>query len=179
MWPRGVVISDPGADELAGLIEIDEQALIEKFVAHAAVERLDIAVLHRSARCDVMPVHTMILRPARHRVRGELGAIVGNDHLRLAARANERRQLACNPFARDRSVGDRRQTFARDVIDNVEDAKAPALSELVMDEVERPARVDPGLDQDRRACSDRSPPSLAPAHGQPFLAVEPIDAVDT
>jgi hypothetical protein len=29
-----------------------------------------------------------------------------------------------------------------------------------------------GLDHDRSACSDRSPPSLAPADGQPFLAVE-------
>ena len=42
--------------------------------AHPAVEGLDVAVLHRSARCDVMPIHTMILRPAQHRVRGELGA---------------------------------------------------------------------------------------------------------
>ena len=161
-----------------GLIEIDEQALIEKLVAHPAVEGLDVAVLHRSARCDVMPIHTMILRPAQHRVRGELGAIVGNDHLRLAARADEHRQLACNSFARDRGVGNCRQTYARHIIDNVEDAEAPALGELVMDEVERPARVDLGLDQDRRARSDRFPPSLALADGQPFFAVEPIDAVD-
>jgi hypothetical protein len=59
-----------------------------------------------------------------------------------------------------------------------EDAEAPALGELVMDEVERPARVDLGLDQDRRARSDRFAPSLALADGQPFFAVEPIDAVD-
>ena len=39
--PGGVVISDPSVDELAGLIEIDEQALIEKLVAHPAVEGLD------------------------------------------------------------------------------------------------------------------------------------------
>ena len=71
-----------------------------------------------------------------------------------------------------------RQTYARHIIDNVEDAEAPALGELVMDEVERPARVDLGLDQDRRARSDRFPPSLALADGQPFFAVEPIDAVD-
>src|SRR6202035_1729997 len=95
-------------------------------IARIALEGLDVAVLHRSARCDVMPIHTMILRPAQHRVRGELGAVVGNDHLRLAARADEHRQLACNPFARDRGVGDCRQTYARHIIDNVEDAEAPA-----------------------------------------------------
>jgi hypothetical protein len=49
VWPRGVVIGDPGNDELTGLIEIDEQALIEKLVAHAAIEGLDVAVLHGSA----------------------------------------------------------------------------------------------------------------------------------
>ena len=37
MWPRSVVVRDPGADELAGLIEIHEQALIEQLVAHPAV----------------------------------------------------------------------------------------------------------------------------------------------
>ena len=34
MRPRIVVIGDPGVDELASLIEIHEQALIEQFVAH-------------------------------------------------------------------------------------------------------------------------------------------------
>src|SRR5437016_6124882 len=101
MWPRGVVVSNPGADELAGLIEIDEQALVEKFIAHPAIERFDIAVLHRSAGCDVVPFHPMLLGPAQDRVRGELSAVVGNDHTRLAARIDERRKLARNPFARD------------------------------------------------------------------------------
>ena len=52
------------------------------------------------------------------------------------------------------------------------------MGELIVDEVERPAGIDLGLDQDRRACSDGSSPSLALADCQPFLAVEPIDAVD-
>ena len=57
--------------------------------------------------------------------------------------------------------------------------KCQALGELVMDEAERPARVDLGLDQDRRARSDRFPPSLALADVPAFFfAVEPIDAVD-
>ena len=52
MRPRGVVVGDPVADEPAGLIEINEQTLVEKFVSHPAVERFDIAVLHRLAGCD-------------------------------------------------------------------------------------------------------------------------------
>ena len=62
--PRGVVVCNPGIDELASLVEIDEQALVEKLVAHPAVEGFDVAILHRSARCDVMPFQPMLLRPA-------------------------------------------------------------------------------------------------------------------
>ena len=47
-----------------------------------------------------------------------------------------------------------------------------------MDEVERPACVGPGLDQDRRACSDRPAPGSALADRQSFLPVEPVDAID-
>ena len=47
-----------------------------------------------------------------------------------------------------------------------------------MDEVERPAGVDLGLDQDRCASSDGLSPGLALANYQPFLAVEPMDTVD-
>jgi hypothetical protein len=45
-------------------------------------------------------------------------------------------ELASNAFARDRRVGDCRQAFTRDVVHDVEDAKAPAVGELVVDEVE-------------------------------------------
>ena len=43
-----------------------------------------------------------------------------------------------------------------------------AKGELIVDEVELRARVDLGLGQDRRACSDGSPQSLALADHQPF-----------
>ena len=98
-----------------------------------------------------MPFHPMILCPAQDRIRGELSAVVGNDHLGLATRIDERCELAGDSFARNRGVGDCRQTFARHVIHDVQDAKAAAKGELIVDEVERPARIDLGLNQDRRA----------------------------
>ena len=55
--PRGVVVGDPSNDEL---IEIDEQALVEKLVPHPAVEGPDVAVLHRFAGRDVAPIDTGI-----------------------------------------------------------------------------------------------------------------------
>jgi hypothetical protein len=39
----------------------------------------------------------------------------------------------------------------RDAVHDVEDAKAPAVGELVVDEVERPACVGLSVDQDRDA----------------------------
>ena len=85
MRPRGVVVGDPGSDDLASLIEIEKQALVEKLVAHATVEGFDVAVLHRLAGRDVVPFDLMLFAPAQDRVRGELGAVVGDDHPRLAA----------------------------------------------------------------------------------------------
>src|SRR6266567_4501289 len=80
MRPRRVVVSDPSSDDLASLIEIEEQALVEKFVAHAAVEGFDVGILHRLAGRDVVPFHLMLFAPAPDRIRGELGAVI--PHLR-------------------------------------------------------------------------------------------------
>ncbi len=55
MRPPRVVVSDPGSDDLASLIEIEEQTLVEKFVAHAAVEGFDVAILHRLAGSAIPP----------------------------------------------------------------------------------------------------------------------------
>jgi hypothetical protein len=49
MQPCRIVVGDPGTDELAGVIEVVEQALIEELVAHPAVEGCDLALLHRLA----------------------------------------------------------------------------------------------------------------------------------
>ena len=81
----------------------------------------------------------------KDRARGALGAVVRDDHPRLATPTDERHELTCNPFTRNRGVRDRRQTFACHVIHDVEDKEAPAEGELIVDEVERPARVDPYL----------------------------------
>jgi hypothetical protein len=78
----------------------------------------------------------MILRPGEDGVRGELGAVVGNDHFRLAATANQVGQLAGDTTARDRRVRDRCQAFARHVIDDVQNAEAPTAGELVVHEVD-------------------------------------------
>lgn len=54
-------VVSPFRDGTAGMIESNEQALVE----HAAVETLDITVLHPPFRRDVVPLYLVILRPGK------------------------------------------------------------------------------------------------------------------
>src|ERR671911_2569783 len=84
MRPCAIVVGDPGGDELTSLIEIKEQAFIEKLIAHTSIKGYDVAILHGLTRRDVVPFDAVILCPAQDGIGGELGAVVRNDHLRLA-----------------------------------------------------------------------------------------------
>ena len=95
----------------------------------------------------------------------------------LPRRSIKSRQFARHAPARDRGVRDRRQAFPRDVVDDIEDAKPPAVGELVVDEIERPARVGLGFDQDRRPHPHGASTRPTLAHRQTFLAIEPVDAI--
>lgn len=62
--------------------------------------------LHRLARRDVVPFHAVILRPGEDRVRGELGAVVRDDHARLAAVSDQFQSVHAPPGGRrSRSPG--------------------------------------------------------------------------
>src|SRR3984957_5004062 len=69
------------------MVKVKEQALVEKLVAHAPVEALTKAVLHRLSRGNEMPDDPVVLPPGEHGVRGELGPIVGHDHAGLPRRS--------------------------------------------------------------------------------------------
>ena len=66
-------------------LERDEQRLVEAFVAQAAVEALDLAVLLRLAWRDVVPLDRALLRPPQDRQAGQFGAVVADDHQRRDA----------------------------------------------------------------------------------------------
>ena len=58
-----------------------------------------------------------------------------------------------------------------------ENAEPPAAGELVMHEVQRPARIRLCFDKDRRPRSNRAAAGAALAHREPFFAIKPVDAV--
>src|SRR5262249_62299421 len=83
-----------------------------------------------------------------------------------------------HPIAGPRRAIRHQSTLPGHVIDDVEDTKAAAAHELVVDEIERPAGIRLGLNQDRSTSSHRLAATSAFAHGQALLAIEPVDAID-
>ena len=160
------------------MIEAEEQGFIEKLIPHPTVKTLAEAVLHGLARCNEVPIDVVFFSPSQHGVRRELGAVVRDDQSRLAALFDQRGQFARHPTSRDRCVRDRCQAFPSDVIDDVEDPEAATTGELVVDKIQRPAGIRPGLDQDRSPGADRAAPCATLAHGKTFLPIEPIDTVE-
>lgn len=119
----------------------------------------------------------MILRPGKDGIRGEFRAVVGDDHPRFAALFDEDRQFASDATTQDRGVRDRRQAFASHVFDEVEHAKPPSASELVVNEIQRASGIGLRFDQDRATRADSVPPRFLLANGKSFFAIEPVDAV--
>lgn len=83
-----------------------------------------------------MPVDGMLLCSGQYGVRCELGAVVRKNYFRFSAPFYGHRQFAGHSPARDGGVRNRRQTFAGDVVDNVQNAEPPAAGELIMLEVQ-------------------------------------------
>ena len=73
--PARVEVGEPAGEHGTGVVEPEEQGLVQEFVPQPALEALADAILHRSARRDEVPWNLVLARPGEHRVRGELGAI--------------------------------------------------------------------------------------------------------
>lgn len=78
MRPDVVVVIPPESQRSAGVGQAVEDLLVEAFVAQAAVEGLDVAVLLRFAGVDVMPLDLVVVRPFQDGLADELGPVVRN-----------------------------------------------------------------------------------------------------
>ena len=75
MQPLAVVALDRNRDLDAGMSKAEEQGFVEQFFAHATIEALAEAVLHRPARRDVMRFQAHLTAPCQHSIAGEFGAV--------------------------------------------------------------------------------------------------------
>ena len=169
-----IVVGPPCVDKLPGPTQGREQMLVEAFVTQPPVERLDEPVLHRLARCDVVPFNTTVLLPGEDRIGGQLGAVVAHHHAGIAPTLGDGVKLARHPFAGQRGVDHRRQALPAEVVDHTQDAEASAVAQRVGNKVEAPALVAVLRDRHRRPGSQSSLAATPPAHRKPLFLVEPI-----
>ena len=76
--PDLVVVAAPFANLGPGLVQCLEPVLVQALVAEAAVEALDVAVLHGSPGLDQDVPYAVALRPGDEGSAGELRAVVGS-----------------------------------------------------------------------------------------------------
>jgi hypothetical protein len=62
--PARVVVFGPFRDNVARMLEAEEQRLVQQFIPHAPIEGFHEPVLHGLAGCDVVPVDGMGQWPA-------------------------------------------------------------------------------------------------------------------
>lgn len=106
---------------------------------HAAVEALDVAILHRLNRSDLMPSHPDLPATRQHSISGELGAIIAYDHPGLAPLGDQPGQLAHDAVSGD--LGSRHfcQPLFGQIIDHDEHPAPFARSHLAENEVDATA----------------------------------------
>jgi len=95
-----VVVIPPDIQLLASMGEAGEDCLDQELVPQARIEAFDEPVLIWLARRDVVPLDVALLVPAQDRHAGQLGAVVADHRMRLAALPVQPRQLPRDPQAR-------------------------------------------------------------------------------
>jgi hypothetical protein len=88
-----------------------------------------------------VPLDPAFLRRAQDRHAGQLGAVIGDAGDGLAALSDDGIALSPDAQAGQRGVGDQCQAFAGEVFDNGQDTKPPAVVQLIMQKIQRPALI--------------------------------------
>ena len=120
MWPVAVVIMSPFFGDVLRFPEGREQAFIQTFIPHAAIEGFAEAVLRRLAWLNELQIDAASLRPVKHCQGSELGAVVADNELRSAMQIDQPSQLASHALAADRGIYRDRMTLLGEVIDHIE-----------------------------------------------------------
>src|ERR1700743_526001 len=76
-------------------------------VSQGAVRDVDNTVPPRLAGCNVVPLDAKLLLPGQDSIRGELGAVVADDHARTTSDLDDAVKLADHPRSRGIVIGAR------------------------------------------------------------------------
>lgn len=63
VWPDELIVAIPVRQRVMGIIEREEDRLVQQLVSEFAVEAFDEGALRRFAWCDFKPINATVLRP--------------------------------------------------------------------------------------------------------------------
>lgn len=123
MWTHGVVVNAPGFDQRAGLGDAGKPMLVEALVPKLAVEALDEGVVGGLPRPDEAQLDATGVGPRVECAAAEFGPIVHHENLRQADGLGEPIEHADDAQTGQRPIDFDRDTFLREVVDDVQRAK--------------------------------------------------------
>lgn len=119
--------------------------LVQAFIAKLAVERFDVAVLHRLAGLNELQRDAVSVSPLVERACIEFWPLVGADRRWLAAETNHLVEHAHDIVASHAVIEGDLDRLLGEVIDRGQALQTPAVFEPVHDEVHRPHFVGPAM----------------------------------
>ena len=178
-----VVVTPPGLEHRARVRQGAEQRLVQQLVTQAPVEALIEAVLLWLAWRDVVPAHAGVVGPGQdgvevYSVPLSLTMVSGRPRCRMTA-SNSRTtrapdsEVSATSARHSRvqlSITVRMRKRRPSVIWSATTRRAARSSQ-----VQRPALVGDQRQVQRSPRAHRSLPAAAPAHRQPFLAIDPLN----
>ena len=171
----GVVVDPPFFDDLACLLDVGGQVLVEPLVAHRP-SKLSTKPSPSVSRARCMPFDITLLLPGQDGVQDQLGAFVADD---ASGSPRSSAITISSPHAThgppvERGVEDHQgQAFSVKFIDQRGMRKAPSAHQRVRHEVERPTQIASPGEPPSGPCTE-SPFRPRVAHVGLFL-VEPVE----
>src|SRR6516225_2298007 len=151
--------------------------LVEALFPQPRIETLDVGVLNRLAGCDKLQFHPMLVSPLIEHPTAKLRSIVGLNHQRQPALAAEPLQYSDYAFAGQRNVDFDGEALPTPFVKHRKSPKPAPVEQAVVNEIDRPRLV---CCQWLRAHHAQVTQPFAPspsAQGQPFLPIQPLDAL--
>ena len=119
---RAVVVDvdTPCRHQRAGMEQAVEQVFIQAFVCHTPLEAFHEAILHRLARCEVVPVNFTVFLPLQDCIRRQLGSVVVDHHAEVATNLGDPVEFTGHADARQRRINHSGQTCTAEVVDDIQ-----------------------------------------------------------
>ena len=124
-----------------------------------------------------MPVDSVAIGPGQNGIAGELGVIVADDHLRLAALDDNLIEFAGYTTARQGRVGNQGQALPGAVVDHAENTQPASVGQLIRYEIQRLALFRCHGQEHRRTRADGALAATAAPYVELLLAIHTEEAL--